>query len=95
MDEGVLASHFRCHLFHIFLSFDINAGDAGQIDDSEIWSVIGVDAQLDRIIDDLSPLARHIISQLLDIAPHFCKVCVFLSRCVILEDRIGLAISLA
>lgn len=95
MGGEVLASHLSGDLLHIFLALHVDTCDAGQIDDGEIGSVIGVDAEFDGVVDNKSALSCHIVCQLLDIRPHFRKVSVLLSGGIILKDGVGLAIGFA
>jgi hypothetical protein len=95
MGGEVLAGHLGGHLLHVLLALDVDTRDAGQVDDGQVGSVIGVDAEFDGVIDDLSALASHFVGQLLDIGAHFCEVGVLLSCGVVLEDGVGLAVGFA
>lgn len=61
VESDILAGHFGGHFFDVLLSLDVNAGDTGEIDDGEIGSVGGVDAELDGIVDDLTALAGNLV----------------------------------
>ena len=95
MGRGVLSGHFSGDLLDIFLPLDVDAGDAGQVDDGEIGSVIGVDTQLDGIVDDLSALPCHFVRQFLYVSSHLSEVGVLLACGVVLEDSVGLAVGFA
>ena len=90
MKKGVLSCHFSGDAFDILLTADVDAGDAGQVDDGEVGTVVGVDPQLDGVVDDLPAFPRHVVSQLLDVAPHLSEVQVLLPSTVVLEHCVRL-----
>ena len=90
--KAVLAGHFSGHLLDVLLSLDVDARNAGQVDDGEIGSVVGVDTELDGIVYDLPAPTGHIVSQLFDVRPHLSEVGVLLPRSVVLEDCVGLPV---
>lgn len=94
MGQGVLAGHFGGDAFDVLLAADVDAGDAREVDDGEVGTVVGVDPQLYGVVDDLPALPRHVVSQLLDVAPHLPEVQVLLPRTVVLEHRVGLFLRL-
>lgn len=95
MRGEVLAGHVSRHLLHVLLAPHVDTSDARQIDDGQIGSIVGVDAEFDGVIHDLSALPRHLVSQLLDIRPHFPEVNVLLPRGIVLEDGVRLAVGFA
>ena len=55
-------SHLCCDSLHVFLPLHVNSSNARQIDNGEVRTVTRINSQFDRVIDDLPPLSRHIIS---------------------------------
>lgn len=95
MGGKVLAGHLSGHFLHVLLPLHVDTRDTGQIDDGQVGSVIGVDAEFDGVIDYLSTFSCHLVRQLLDIGAHFCEVGVLLPAGIILEDGVGLAVGFA
>jgi hypothetical protein len=88
-----MSCHLCGNLFDVFLSLYVDSGDSGQINDSEVRTIVGVDAKFDGIIHDLSSFTGHLVRQFLDVAAHITKIGVGLSSCVILKNCVGFAIS--
>ncbi len=91
---AIKTSHLSCQLFYILLPLHIDSGDSRQIDNGEIRTIVGVNTQFDGIIDDVSILTSYIVSQLLNVHSHVPKIRVSLTTCIILKNRVRLAIAL-
>ena len=93
---GVLAisgSHLSGYFLDILLPFDVDPGDARQIDHGQVWAIVGVNSELDGIVNDISAFACNLVSHLLDNGANVTEVLVHLASGVVLEYTIWLGIS--
>ena len=62
---GVLAvssRHSGGDLLDIFLPFHVDSGDAWQVDDCQIGTIVRVDSELDGVINNVTALSCHLVS---------------------------------
>jgi len=89
----VSGCHFSCDFFDIFLTFHVNSGDSGQIDQGEIWAVVGVNSELDWIINNITTFSCNLVCHFLDNWSDISEVTIHLASCIILENTIWFCIS--
>lgn len=58
--------HLCCDFLDIFLTLHVNPCDSGQIDEGEIWAVVGVNSELDGIINNIATFSCNLVSHFLD-----------------------------
>ena len=88
----LLCCHFGCDFLYIFLAFDINSGNAWQIDNCQVRTVVRMDSELDWIVNNVTAFSRNFISKFLDVHSYFIEVVIFfcwiiLKNCVRLSFR--------
>lgn len=86
----VLSGHLSRNLLHILLPLDVNSSNSRQIDDSQIWTVITINPQLDWVVDNVAALTCNFVSQFLNVRTDLVEVVVFL-RWLVLEYAVRFA----